>query len=332
MADSDLTPTDDILTSSEPQVEKHCLYCKTMKLLSLFWIDKRAIASSRCKECHGKRSCICSICGVEFVGKGQQKFCGASCRATARPQTFINCEHCGNRFGPLDHLARKYCSYECKSAAQKGIESKLKGRKRPELERAEVRSCELCGKDFRAVKDFSDRKQKYCSKACWSIRNPPRIAQCLSCGSEYQTRDPKSVYCSRKCLGIDYRTRHAGEASHFWQGGKTKESKRIRTSAEYREWRLAVMTRDDFTCQFCGARSRVGQKVCLHADHIKPFALYPELRFEVDNGRTLCEPCHRSTPTWAGGCKKKFMKEATLEADGRTFNEIAEERASVNAA
>lgn len=39
----------------------------------------------------------------------------------------------------------------------------------------------------------------------------------------------------------------------------------------------------------------------LHADNIKPFALYPELRFEVTNGRTLCIPCHKKTGTYGRG-------------------------------
>ena len=32
--------------------------------------------------------------------------------------------------------------------------------------------------------------------------------------------------------------------------------------------------------------------------HIKPFADYPDLRFELSNGRTLCVPCHTKTPTY----------------------------------
>src|SRR5258708_5897011 len=30
-----------------------------------------------------------------------------------RPQTFRNCEWCGERFGPLDHLARRFCKPAC---------------------------------------------------------------------------------------------------------------------------------------------------------------------------------------------------------------------------
>ena len=42
----------------------------------------------------------------------------------------------------------------------------------------------------------------------------------------------------------------------------------------------------------------------LHADHIKPFAFFPSLRFDLENGRTLCVECHKKTPTFGGRCKK----------------------------
>lgn len=78
------------------------------------------------------------------------------------------------------------------------------------------------------------------------------------------------------------------------------EIKRLRTSIAYREWRTEIFKRDNYTCQAegCGARNGNGKTIKLNADHIKPFAHYPELRFELSNGRTLCEPCHRKTDTF----------------------------------
>lgn len=64
---------------------------------------------------------------------------------------------------------------------------------------------------------------------------------------------------------------------------------------EYKLWREAVFSRDDYRCYDCGERN--GN---IQADHILPFALFPRLRFDVNNGRTLCVPCHRKTPTYGG--------------------------------
>jgi 5-methylcytosine-specific restriction endonuclease McrA len=59
-----------------------------------------------------------------------------------------------------------------------------------------------------------------------------------------------------------------------------------RNMPQYGEWRKAVYTRDDYTCQECGAKGNIV------AHHVKPWAHYPELRFEVSNGITLCDDCH----------------------------------------
>ena len=80
-------------------------------------------------------------------------------------------------------------------------------------------------------------------------------------------------------------------------------ARRVRGSKEYDAWRSEVFRRDDYTCKSCGQR---GGK--LHADHIKPFALFPELRLDVSNGRTLCKPCHLKTDTW--GYRTKIAADA----------------------
>lgn len=97
---------------------------------------------------------------------------------------------------------------------------------------------------------------------------------------------------------------HKGEKSYFWKGGITPINRRIRNGMEIRLWREAVFTRDNWTCQKCSRRSKKGERIILNADHIKSFSLYPELRFEIDNGRTLCEECHRKTKNYGVKIKK----------------------------
>jgi len=61
-----------------------------------------------------------------------------------------------------------------------------------------------------------------------------------------------------------------------------------RFTPEYRVWRSKVFQRDHFTCAICGQVGGV-----LNAHHIKPYARYPEQRFDLNNGITLCEKCHK---------------------------------------
>jgi predicted restriction endonuclease len=61
-------------------------------------------------------------------------------------------------------------------------------------------------------------------------------------------------------------------------------------------WRKEVFERDDYTCRSCGNRSKSNNYLRIEAHHIKPFATFPEVRFNVDNGMTLCKKCHDKEP------------------------------------
>lgn len=67
---------------------------------------------------------------------------------------------------------------------------------------------------------------------------------------------------------------------------KTPKNQLIRKSTQYKEWRQSVFQRDKFQCQRCGSSKD------LHPHHIKYFSLFPELRFDINNGLTLCSICH----------------------------------------
>lgn len=88
----------------------------------------------------------------------------------------------------------------------------------------------------------------------------------------------------------------AGENNPQYIDGRTRELG-PRWSKEYRRWRKAVLRRDNFTCQQCGATE---QEAIIHAHHIKSFRGYPELRYDINNGLALCWDCHKLTDDYSG--------------------------------
>jgi nitrate/TMAO reductase-like tetraheme cytochrome c subunit len=61
-----------------------------------------------------------------------------------------------------------------------------------------------------------------------------------------------------------------------------------RSIAEMRWWRKEVYERDSYTCQLCFEK---GGK--LHAHHKAPVVAFPQFKFDVSNGVTLCVSCHK---------------------------------------
>ena len=59
---------------------------------------------------------------------------------------------------------------------------------------------------------------------------------------------------------------------------------------EYKKWRKEIYKRDNFTCQWPGCKSHKK----LNAHHIKKWSNYPHLRYDVNNGITLCSTHHKS--------------------------------------
>lgn len=190
----------------------------------------------------------------------------------------------------------KYCSKKCLGLSKKGKPSPVKGRHHTQ-EAKEKLSKALSGR-----KQRPETIEKRVAKLRGKKRKP---------FSEEARKKMSLAFKGRTAWNKNKHTFHSGsfkkgEKHWNWDGGKSDESKTIRKTIEYRLWREAVFKRDHWTCMICGKRGSSE----LHPDHIKPFSLFPELRFDVSNGRTLCVKCHRQTDTY--GSKIRSYKSAKL--------------------
>lgn len=126
-------------------------------------------------------------------------------------------------------------------------------------------------------------------KQCWLKTRPKGQASPNWVGGKRECMDCKAPLKNAKtkrCKPCGYKARE-GAGHPLWKGGVSTPSQKARNTHEHRLWSKSVLRRDDFTCQLCKERGGT-----LHAHHKKRWADHKELRFDVNNGVTLCRDCH----------------------------------------
>lgn len=266
---------------------------------------------------------ICQQCGKEFFRDasrakyGGGKHCSRACyQAHGRAKHTRPCGRCGAPFFSYNK-ARLYCSQSCSQSVRIGAKAaRWQGK-------TLTTQCVRCGTSFTVKASLLARgKGKYCTRACYEAGRAQVTRTCAQCGQDFLALPAvvskgRGIFCSQECA-MRGRT---GPLAGGWRGGPVShnchfcgqhfEANASRTRARfcsprchdryrthlngraqyggalYRQWRTAVFTRDNFTCQHCSTRG--GQ---LHAHHLASWASTPALRYTVANGLTLCASCH----------------------------------------
>jgi len=185
--------------------------------------------------------------------------------------------------------------------------------------------CIECGKAFTAYRT-KGKTAKFCSRKChgkWSSKNRvgenhprwtggERWKPCQHCGKLFThkviTTFRGMKFCSKACADKGG-FRYSGENHPSYK----PTARRRNRGGSHHKWVNAVISRDKATCQHCGAKG-----VELHAHHIKPYRDYPELRFDVSNGLTLCYSCHWNLHTALNEKAVNSVDTRPAKAEGNT--------------
>lgn len=198
---------------------------------------------------------ICEQCGMQYCGRGQ-RFCSNSCRV---------------RWTNLHRNVAKRQDVRLKISQSRRGKPTTTGRKLPPSQKQHI-SDSLKGRKI--TPEIVARKV-----ASWR-RNV----------SVYGGLSPKH----RLQLEELHRKQH-GENHPFWRGGTTPQRVKEYQTERYLSFVEIVLARDNYTCQKCGMRNGNRTTVRLQVHHVKSYAEYPELRYNVSNGITFCLKCHNMT-------------------------------------
>lgn len=131
------------------------------------------------------------------------------------------------------------------------------------------------------------------------------ILICENCGEEYSVvnfRKDVSKFCSHKC-----RQEYNSGSNHYnWNSNISDEERYAGRHVKHKGWRKLVYEKDWYRCVCCGDKS--GGNLVAH--HLFDYSTYPEKRFDVENGVTLCRKCHKDFHIgFMGGYRASCTKE-----------------------
>ena len=232
----------------------------------------------------------CEACGAEFltnnynIQRGNGRFCSRACYQSARKITYVDlvCAICEQPYqielGQYNSRIKqqhpvKYCSVQCagKSAERnKNLSASLKQSEALKASRT------ITIPKAKATKNTPEHRAHMRAKMQEQMADPEKRARWAK-GIQQRSNNPK---------WRDAPTHLRGEANPNYTGSAS-ERETAMGRKEYKDWRKAVFMRDSYTCQRCNKR---GGRCVAH--HIKPWAAFPEIRYDVSNGETLCEQCH----------------------------------------
>lgn len=109
---------------------------------------------------------------------------------------------------------------------------------------------------------------------------------------------------------VAYNKAHSGSNHYAWIKDRTKlKKKQIRNDSAYGYWRRMVWLRDNFKC-------KIGDSDCkgrIEAHHILSWTNYPKLRYEINNGITLCHYHHPRKRTEENRLSPYFQELLTIK-------------------
>jgi len=121
-------------------------------------------------------------------------------------------------------------------------------------------------------------------------------------------RKPRTPEERRKISEAVKKVAVRGENNPKWKGGVNAENVVARTTFEYSEWRRSVFERDNYKCQECG----YDKGGIIQAHHILGFTENVDLRYDVENGITLCKFCHQLKHTKSENKRQEIIRKRDL--------------------